>query len=239
MKRGKNIFWGVLFLAGAAALLVGKMGLLGGIGFWSVLFSVGLAGVFVEGLIRRSWGRMLFALAFLAIVNGDVLGIEKLVPWTVLGVAALGTIGLNMLFPLKRRYGHQGNMVWTKGVGEDCYDVVIGEDGGERVNCEISFGSSAKYISSSSLKEVRLESSFGTLEVHLDHVVLKEQQARVLMEVSFGSIELYVPAEWHVVFDVSSAFGGVKEYGHDNPNGENVLFVNGEVSFGELDIHYV
>ena len=80
MKR-KNVFWGLLFLLGAFAVLAGRLGVFRGVGFWSVLFSIGLLGVLVNGIIHRSWGTILFSAAFLAIVNSSLLGIEKLVPW--------------------------------------------------------------------------------------------------------------------------------------------------------------
>ena len=40
-NKGGKIFWGILFLLGAAAFLVSRLGLLEGISFWSILFSIG------------------------------------------------------------------------------------------------------------------------------------------------------------------------------------------------------
>ena len=42
---------------------------------------------------------MLFSLAFLIIVNDELLGLEAITPWPVLGAALLGSLGLNLLFP--------------------------------------------------------------------------------------------------------------------------------------------
>lgn len=44
MKK-KNVFWGLLFILGALAVLVSKLGVFEGVGFWSVLFSIGLIGL--------------------------------------------------------------------------------------------------------------------------------------------------------------------------------------------------
>ncbi|MBQ8039932.1 MAG: hypothetical protein IJ274_08715, partial [Lachnospiraceae bacterium] len=65
MKNGKKIFWGVLFLLGAVALIVGKLGYLGGFNFWTVRISIGLVGFLVEGIFSKNFGMILFALAFL------------------------------------------------------------------------------------------------------------------------------------------------------------------------------
>ena len=104
MKNGKKIFWGVLFLLGAVALIVGQMGYLGDLNFWSVLITIGLIGFLLEGVADRNFGMILFALAFLAITNDKLLGIEELTPWPVLGAALLGTIGLDILLGLIENY---------------------------------------------------------------------------------------------------------------------------------------
>ena len=44
----KKVFWGVLFLLGALALLLGKSGYLEGVGFWTVFFSIILAGILID-----------------------------------------------------------------------------------------------------------------------------------------------------------------------------------------------
>lgn len=239
MRKGRNIFWGVLFLLGAVALLVGKLGFLQEFGFWTILCSVALLAITFEGVVKKSWGMILFSLAFLATVNGKVLGIENLVPWTVLGVAFMGTIGLNMLLPLKHRNRIGDSKIYVKGSNNESYEVLIDDDGGEIINWDISFGSTAKYIKSSCLKRANLDNSFGSTVIYFDNAVLANHRAVVDVDISFGSVELYIPADWHVILNMDSAFGGVKEFGQDNPVGENVLEINGDVSFGSLQIHYI
>ena len=52
MKK-KNVFWGVLFLLGACAVIAGRLGFLDGIGFWSILFSLVLAAVLIRGIVSQ------------------------------------------------------------------------------------------------------------------------------------------------------------------------------------------
>lgn len=40
MKEERNIFWGMVLLMGAAALIADRLGFLQGIGFWSVLLNI-------------------------------------------------------------------------------------------------------------------------------------------------------------------------------------------------------
>lgn len=240
MRRGKNIFWGLLFLLGAFAVLAGKMGLFEGVGFWSVLVSIGLTGILIDGIVRRSWEMILFPLAFLAIVNSRVLGIEKLVPWPVLGAALLGSIGLSMLFPMKSRHGlHLLQLGGSGEVGEEEYHETVGDDGAQQVNCEVSFHSSVKYIRCSRLKRACLESSFGNLVVYFDNAELMDHEAAVDVNVSFGHMELYVPAGWHVIRSVSTSFGHAQEYGQSGTQTGDILTIKGEVSFGSLEVHHI
>lgn len=104
MKLGKNIFWGIFFIAAAAFVVVGSLGLLGNISGWTLAFSMVLVAWFIRSIIKVSFGGMLFSLAFGAILFDEFLGIEAITPWPVLGAALLGTIGLNMIFK-KRAIG--------------------------------------------------------------------------------------------------------------------------------------
>ena len=98
--RGKNnIFWGIMLVLGAVLLLAGRMGYLEGISYGSILLNVALAVFLIKGIFRRSFGTILFSLAFLVIINDELLHLEEITPWPVLGAALLGTIGLNLLFP--------------------------------------------------------------------------------------------------------------------------------------------
>ena len=190
-RQVKKVYWGVLFLLGALALLLGKLGYLEGFGFWTVFFSIILAGVLIDGILRRSFGEILFPLAGLVIIHDELLHLETITPWPVLGAALLGTIGLHIIFPGRKRWKiHDGYS--AEGVCQ------YGEEDGEILSGE-----------------------------------------KIRYECSFGNMELYVPAGWNVVINIDNSFGGVEESGHGNPNGENTLFVSGEVSFGHMIIHHI
>ena len=237
-RQIKKIFWGVLFLLGALALLFGKLGYLEGLGFWSVFFSVVLLGILIEGVLRRSFGGILFPLAGLVIVNDELLHLEEITPWPVLGAAMLGTIGLNIIFPGRKRWKmHVNSGHIQEGFrGEADNEEILS---GEKIHYEVSFGDAIKYIAGQNVSEVFLECAFGNLEVYFNDAALKDNEADVAVECSFGNMELYIPATWKVIMKIDSSFGGVEESGHGDPDSENTLFVKGEVAFGHLMIHYV
>ena len=110
MKK-ENLFWGLFFIVGAIALIVNKLGLLGGISLWTIFFTVFLAAMLIKSVMHRSASGILFSIAFLCILYDKELGITALTPWTVLGAAALGSIGCSMLFQpwRKNHWEHHGN----------------------------------------------------------------------------------------------------------------------------------
>lgn len=228
-NKGGKVFWGILFLLGAAAFLVSRLGLLEGISFWSIVFSIGLAAALINSLFRGSWGGILFSLAFLVIVNDEFLGLEAITPWPVLGAAALGTIGLNLLFP---KFHRKKSFKLIAGGEHRKGDTVSGD----KVYYENTFGSTVKYVVGE-ISQVRLDNSFGSMEVFFSDAVLKEHTAYVNVDSAFGTVSLYVPRDWRVVSNnIEAAFGGVDTSHVSNSEGADTLYVSGEISFGALEI---
>lgn len=230
MSRGRKIFWGMIFIIGALALLVAKLGYLEGIGFWSILFTIALIGVLVDGIIAKNFGQILFPLALLVIVHDELLGLEAITPWPVLGAALLGTIGLNMLFP---------NVGWRKkwnSIGSQS-DMEISD--GESVSVSNSFGESVKYLNGQEISRVQIKNSFGEVSVYFEGAILKNGVAEVYVENSFGETALYIPKEWTVMNDIHAVFGDADEHGMHAPDGSGTLRVYGKVGFGECSIHYL
>ena len=227
-----NVFWGILFLLGAVAFLVSKLGFLESIGFWSILFTIGLTGIFISGLIKRSFGQMLFSLAFLVIVNDEFLKLEAITPWPVLGAALLGTIGLNLLFP---KFGRTKSGKLIAGGEHRVGDTVSGDG----VFYENAFGSAVKYVVGE-ISQIYVDNAFGSMEVYFTDVVLKEQSVRANVDSAFGKVTLYVPRDWKVVNNVTLVFGSGNYSDYENRSqGENTLYISGNIAFGSLLIHGV
>lgn len=235
MKKGRNVFWGMLFLIGAVILLIGSAGYLDGFGFWSVLISIGLIGLLVDGITRKSYTTILFSIAFLIIVNDSLLGLTAISPMPVLGAALLGSIGLNMLFPIKKKWN--GNYVSGRNsaINSDVIDAVTGEE----VTLSTRFGEAVKYITCKDLSKVNIDSSFGSLTVYFDNAVLKNGVASIYVNNSFASTILYIPSEWKVEIYVNNTLGTTQEKGQSNQHGSNILNIYGDVSFGLLEIRYI
>lgn len=241
IRRGtKSVFWGVLLLLGAVALVVGRLGYLEGIGVWSILFSVFLVGCLINGLMDRSFGEILFSLAFLIIVNDKLLNLEAITPGPVLGAALLGTIGLNLLFPRFRKWERNVNMhvnMWD-GDHDGMESASEEKRGGDSVTYGNVFSGSVKYLYGE-IAHVSAENVFGTLQIYFTDAILKGGTATLVAENVFGTMVLYVPSSWRVVLSTENVFGGTREQGHCDPAGTTVLYIRGEVVFGNLQIKYI
>ena len=240
MRIRKNIIWGVLCILVAVALVVNQLGYFKEFNFWSILFSVILIASGIDGIIKKSWGKILFSIAFFIIVNDQLLHLEKLTPWLILGVALLCTIGLNMIFPLKHKITYKNLFRESVSVSdwEDMDEQMMTEDG-EVVQQDVIFGNCIKYIKSQELRSISTDCIFGEISIYLTEAKLKNCRAKIYMDVIFGHANIYIPATWTVSTNGDNIFGRISSCGICVANGENKLQICGDVIFGEVLIHYV
>ena len=232
-----KIFWGLCFLAGAVVLIASNLDYLDNwpaISIFQVFLTILFVWMLFRGLVHVHFGEILFSIAFLACIYDEVLGITELTPWPVLGAALLGSIGLGMIFPKKHNWHIHHHHQNTPNVIDVPDDKVI--------HFENSFGSSIKYINSEDFMKAHLESSFGEMKVYFDNAVIQQGSAQVVIDVSFGNMVLYVPKTWQIVDNTTVSFGALNIKNPDQcqyQNGNPVLYLSGEVSFGGTEIYYV
>ena len=237
MKLSKNvgkIFWGLFFILGAVYIVVSKFCVLPDISIFSIFLTVFFVSWFIKGIIHRNFWEILFPIAFLCIIYDEPLGITDLTPWTVLGAALLGSIGLAMIFKPKKGFqiGVDGKSIVGNGVNsEQC--------SGEKIHCENSFGSQIKYINSDDFRFAHLENNFGSLNVYFDNAVIQGGVAVVTIENNFGETVLYIPREWRVQNNLTRSFGSISETGRSEGSSESTICLQGDCSFGSIEIHYV
>lgn len=234
MKSSK-VFWGIFFILAAVYVVVSKFGILPNISIVRIGVTLLLVWMFVEGVRRVDFFGILFSIAFLCIVYDKPLGITELTPWTVLGAALFGSIGLTLIFGSykknKRLKNMQNAAEYAGSSSEQCT--------GERLKVENRFGTAMRYINSDNFKSAELENNFGSLSVYFDNAIIQEGSAMVNVENDFGETNLYIPKEWQVRSHLERSFGAVNEIGSSEGSSSTVLFLNGSTSFGEINIRYI
>ena len=252
-KKAGKIFWGVFLLLAAVFLVVSQLGYLQGVGVVSILFAIFWVAILIEGIARGSFGKILFSIAFLCIVFDEPLGITAITPWTVLAAALLGTIGLNMIFKRRKHYHYEyhyqndwkeqyaNNVIDVDATEEDQESGSSGKDvqNGGRIYFHTNFGSSVKYVNSDNFEFANLECSFGAMKGYFDNAIVQNGNAIIHLDVSFGGVELYLPKHWAVVNNTDNAFGGIDEKNHNQPSGNTVVTLTGDVNFAGVTILYV
>ena len=230
-KNGGKIFWGLFFILAAVYIVVSKFWILPEISVFSVLLTVFFIWLFIKGIMHRNFWEILFPIAFICIIYDEPLGITDLTPWTVLGAALLGSIGLSMIFKPKKGFLVNGDGSAIGVSSEQCT--------GEMIHCENNFGSQIKYINSDDFRSAHLENNFGTLNVYFDNAVIQGGIATVFVENNFGETVLYIPREWKVQNNITRSFGSVSETGRNEGTSESTVCLQGDCSFGSIEIHYV
>lgn len=238
MKLSK-IMWGLFFIAAAALLVMNGMGFNIGLNLWSLLLTIVLIPTIVMGIMKRNFFNLFFGLGFLLIVYQHPLGIERLVPWTVLAAALLLSIGFSILFKPKYTGSSFSYTDKTHCGSSETTEHINSED--DEVSCRVNFGGGTKYIYSDSFQRGYFECSFGGLSVFFDNVVLHPNGAEIMVDCSFGAIELYIPREWNLVLDVDAMLGAVDaaKYRNNIQSSGPLVTIKGNVKLGAIEIKYI
>ena len=187
MKMSENIgkiLWGLLFLVGAVYLIASRVWNLPTVSVFSVILTVFLAWLFIEGLRHLNFWEILFPIAFFCIIYAKPLGITAFTPWPVLGAALLGSIGLSMIFKPKKHHE------WTDASTHDnSFGSNSEQCNGENLRFDNSFGESIKYINTDNLCSVSVDNSFGATSVYFDNAIIQgESEPFILTTVSERSV---------------------------------------------------
>lgn len=227
-----RIFGGIILIMLAIILIISKLGYLKDFGIWSLLFTIFLIYVIIKSIYPINFGGILFPIAFLCIIYDKQLHIEELTPWTVLIVAALGTIGLSMIFHGRERYRNY------KRIDNFSFEVNDSEDESNVIQ-KTSFGGTTKYINSENFKQANLECNFGTLEIYFDKANVKEGKAIVRINAYCSGINLYIPKKWSVENHIEAFLSGVDEKNTNEPDGSTTLILIGNIKLSGVEILFI
>lgn len=185
-----------------------------------------------NGIRNVNFWEILFSIAFICIIYDDQLGITALTPWTVLGAALLGSIGLSLIF--KKKSGHKPSISFEYDSDDDDEKYI-----GENIKIDNNFGTAIKYVNSDNFCMADVDNSFGSLTVYFDNAIIQSGSAKIKVDNSFGETNLYIPKEWKTENNLGQAFGSVKIHGVCEGSSNNTLKLKGETSFGEINIYYI
>ena len=227
-----RIFGGITLIILAIILIISRLGYLNGFGFWSLLFTIFLICVIIKSIHPINFGGILFSIAFLCIIYDKQLNIEELTPWTVLIVAALGTIGLSMIFHGKKHhinYKTNDNYNFNVNDSEDESTVIQ----------KTSFSGTTKYIHSENFKQADFDCNFGAMEIYFDKANVKEGRAVVRINAYCSGINFYIPKNWSIENHIEAFLSGIDQKNENEPDGSTTLILIGNIKLSGLEITFI
>lgn len=247
-RTAARIFWGLLFLAAAAAIILNQIGVVvigslsGGEIFWVTILLIAL----IASIPYLFWFGIFFPAAGIAYIFWEEMGLASFNLWAGLGVALLLSIGFSILF---HRHGRRHfrwtddeNIIFchTKAGEQEHFERVVDTGDGREV-CETAhFGAIIKYINSENFERAALDCSFGSMKVYFDNAKPAGEEVNIAINLSFGAIALFIPKEWRVIDSMSNSFAGVKEINAKRSAEETIrATLTGSASFSGLEIIYV
>lgn len=241
MKSMWKIFWGIFLLFGAVYLIVSRIFELPEISMFTVIMTIFLVSIVIQGIRRLNFFFILFGLALIVCQYDKFLGIEPLTPWTLLGAAFLGSIGLSLLFKNAKREwrrkcrGHKDVSGWS-GFSDSKETFSFSSD---TLRFENSFSTASKYVNSDNFCKASVENNFGTMTVYFDNAIIQNPTAFLEVENNFGTTNLYIPRAWKIELQAEKSFGSVIEKGGWEGSSAHTLCIRVESNFGTTFIYYV
>lgn len=222
----------MFFLLAAVLVLVGRIGIFGSFGLFTILASVLLIGILISSFTERNYFGIFISIALLYWVYKEPLHLVDISLWHLFLAALLASIGCSMLFG--HRPPHHPQM--------DGHCSQSFENVDDNNPCaKVSFGAASKYLHGTCIRNGQFYVSFGEMDVYFDQAQLSPEGAEIFLDCSFGAMKLFVPRTWQVRSNVKASLGSVENDNRFNSPAPNapMLTLIGNVQFGAIEIHYI
>lgn len=208
------------------------------VSFWEILWPTTLLVYGLWKLFSRfSVSRMALALVGgyylvqnLGILSFSIAG-ELLFPVVIL-LFGLGLFIDAIKKPEKNRFAiHRrgGNTPKTKGAHREI---------GERFESSLSFGENTHVIDLDRVSSGNVGVSFGELTIDLTQCREIADGCKIEAACSFAELRLILPKTCRAVVNAGASFGAIEHRANHDPNANTTVYIEGGVSFGNMDILY-
>ena len=170
------------------------------------------------------------------IENMDLYKIDK----TELFFPALIVLfGIGLLIDALRKPRKSGFSFRRKGGNKDGKFSSNYSTDEESFDCSVSFGQLERVIILPRLSSGTANCSFGELILDLSGCQEIAENCHLELNCSFGELVLRVPRQYKVIADNNAAFGAVSFNGEPDSDLAATVWVNANVSFGEISVEYI
>ncbi len=110
---------------------------------------------------------------------------------------------------------------------------------GESFNCNCTFCEDTQVVNLPLLSEGNIILSFGELTIDLTGCEEITDGCALYANCSFGELEILVPKRCRVVPESNTTFASMSVEGEPNPYPTATMYIEGNVTFGEITIRYI
>jgi len=239
MKNRKWIL-GIYFILAAVFVLLNQLGYFKTIDLLSLVFTILLIPVILKSLRHLAFPGIFFPIAILAIIYAEPLGIVALVPWTVLLIATLASIGFSIIFPDSwHRHIHHGFSDHSYEIEHEHFSNVVDCKDGEIIDVNITCNGTIKYINSENFKTLNLSMTLSGAKIYFDNAKPAGKEMEIHISSTLSGAELYIPKTWKIVNNMNCSLGGLEEKNRPNSEPEYTVIFTGGITLSGVEVIYV
>lgn len=230
-----GIWFAILMIILGAAFLIQRLGIIS-VGIWGIVWPAVIIGLGVSWMIKRF---SIFSLAvaglglyFLLFNLGEITFV---LTWGVIWPGLLVLLGLTILY--EALIPHKNKWCGVNFKGDKHTRSNYNESNGF-VNYDCSFSDENRKVLVEEFFGGNIDLSFGKSELDLTNVKRVSPNAKLDVDVSFGTFDLIVPKTIRLNVKSDKSFGSIQMNGEPNADATESLLVEGDVSFGNMNIFY-
>ena len=228
-NKPNNIAWGVILIIAAVYILIMNLGLVPHIPVIKSLATIALLWIAIDGIRHGDFLQIFVPIAISGCLFDEELGITRITPWTIIIVAVLLGIGLNMIF---KKHKYESDEVV---VGSSPYEY--SEDEGQ-FTIDNGMGNITRYLSIPNLTKGTVDNGMGNVTIYFDGTTVAPEGGKVTVDNGIGNVTLYFPNDIRTDIKYETGIGKVKINGNGCQNPElPVLEVLVDNGIGNVDIY--
>lgn len=238
-RNNKSILFGIAFTTIAILLLLSALNVITGsviyIGISAIMVLYGITALFNKSFYVGIYG-IAFGFRYCAEYYKHIIDFTQVGYWQLFLIATLLAFGLQLIFGRgTKKYVH---------VDYD-FDIPAGHEhsniGEDYVNIQTYLKETTRYIYSTNLELVDLETKLGSTSVFFQERELN-QNLTIYVDCKLGNLELFLPREWVIQENINTQLGNVDiDYNRNQTAimSPYVVSIEGNVTMGNIEIHFI
>lgn len=230
-----GVWFAVLVIVLGVAFLLQKVANLS-FGIWGIVWPAVIIALGIAWTVKRfSFFSLAVAALGLYFLLHNLGQITFVLTWGVIWPSLLVLLGLTILY--EALIPHKHKWCGVNFAGDKKTRSEYAEENGY-VRYECSFCEENRRVAVEDFSGGDIDLSFGKSELDLSKVKRVMPNAKLDVDVSFGTFDLIAPRTMRLYLKSDKSFGSIMMNGEPNADATESLVVDGDVSFGTMNIYY-